>query len=603
MNTALRLTILQGAEQVLSLEAMEPIIIGRQTGHDEKPPSHRIREQKCRVVLAGRDSSVLSRSHLLIQAQDSGRIRVTNESQRHSVLLPNRVTLRSRESQELSLPASLGVANWVVRVEAPNAEATPLRALEEAPPWPVASITARRPLAPLGVPLDDQNSTEYYLRLVEVSLTRIQGAADAKALLDQAAHCAAELLELDSVWSMLLEEGKWVQRASARRGDLTREKAGEPSSFVLAKVRDEKRTFWMATQTVGVGVFPSVAAAPILDAQGGVIGALYGHRLATSAAARVPVNRPMAHSLELLASAVASGLARMSQKPSEASGASPDLYFPPATARRVEESPQILDDRKQEIVLLECEIRDFETLFAKVGASEAALCLQEILDPLSDIIVDQQGVVHDYQDARIRAFWGAPVAQADFTSLAARAAQFMLERLPELGRRWRTDLGRPLELGIILDLGAHHVGRRGSRTRFKYAPWSSAWALIDKIQQAGRVLRTPLLMSATARAALPSLPGRRLGRLEGPGWAEPLELFEIVEPGNKANAIRGNYEEALACFERGDFEAAAQRVARLLAEHPSDVPASLLQMRAIQAKLNNKAMSPAGALKLFDTGA
>src|SRR3954470_24678324 len=166
MNTALRLTILKGAEQVLTLEAWEPIIIGRQTGHDEKPPSHRIREQKCRVVLAGRDSSILSRQHLMIQAQEGGRIRVTNESQRHGVLLPNQVTLRSRESQNLTLPASLGIANWVVRVEAPDAEATPLRALEQTPPLPLASIGVRRAFAPLPIPLTDDNAAEFYLRLI-----------------------------------------------------------------------------------------------------------------------------------------------------------------------------------------------------------------------------------------------------------------------------------------------------------------------------------------------------------------------------------------------------------------------------------------------------
>lgn len=602
MNTALRLTILQGAEQVLTVEAWEPIIIGRQTGHDEKPPSHRIREQKCRVVLAGRDSSVLSRSHLLIQAQDSGRIRVTNESQRHGVLLPNRATLRSRESQELSLPASLGVASWVVRVEAPDAEATPLRALEQMPPLPLSAISVRRPFASLAVPLDDANPAEFYLRLLEVSLARLHAAVDTKALLDQAAHCAAELLELDCVWALLLEDGKWVQKASARREEVTREKVGEPSSFVLGKVRDEKRTFWMTTQTAGVGVLPSVAAAPILDVQGAVIGALYGHRLATTASAHVPFNRLMGLSVEFLASAVSSGLVRSVQKPGEASGTSPDVFFSSATARRVAESPQILDDRKQEIALLECEIRDFDTLFAKVGASEAALCLQEILDPLTDMILEQQGVVHEYHDARVRAFWGAPVAQADFVSLAAKAAMVMLERLPELGRRWRTDLGRPLELGISLDLGTHQVGRRGSRARFKYAPWASAWTLIDELLHASRMLRTPFIVSAAGRAAVPSLPGRRLGLLEGPGWTKPLELFEIVETSNRVNAIRGSYEEALACFERGDFEGAAQRSSRILAEHPNDVPASLLQMRAIQAKLNNNGAVPGGVLKLFDAG-
>jgi adenylate cyclase len=604
MNTALRLTILQGAEQVLTLEAWEPIIIGRQTGHDEKPPSHRLREQKCRVVLAGRDSSVLSRQHLLIQAQGDGRIRVTNESHRHGVVLPNRAMLRSRESEELSLPASLGIADWVVRIEAPDTEATPLRALEQTPPLPLTTIGVRRPFAPLATPLTDENASEFYLRLIEVSLIRLQAAGDAKTLLDQAAHCGAELLELDSVWALLLEEGKWVQKTSARRDDLPREKAGEPSNFVLGKVRDEKRAFWMTAQTVGLGVLPSVVAAPILDAQGAVIGAIYGHRLTTSGEARVPFNRLMALCVELLASAVSSGLAaRALQKPGETAMPSSDFFFPAAAARRALESPQILDDRKQEIALLECEIRDFDTLFAKVGASEAALCLQEILNPLTEIIAEQQGVVDEYRDASVRAFWGAPVAQADFAGFAARAATIMLERLPELGRRWRTDLGRPLELGIILDLGAHYAGRRGSRIRFKYGPWASAWAQLEKIQHASRVLRTPLLLSAPARSALQALPGRRLGKLEGAGWAEPLELFEVVYPTNKAYAIRGSYEEALAAFERGEFDAAAQGVGRLLAEHPSDVPASLLQMRAIQAKLHNNGASPAGVLKLFDMGA
>ena len=97
MNTALRLIVLQDGKEVFSHEAWEPIVIGRQTGHDPKPLiMHCIREQKCRVVLAGRDSSVLSREHLLIEAQ---RIRVTNESKRHGITLPNRVTLTGGESR------------------------------------------------------------------------------------------------------------------------------------------------------------------------------------------------------------------------------------------------------------------------------------------------------------------------------------------------------------------------------------------------------------------------------------------------------------------------------------------------------------------------
>ena len=602
MNTVLRVTILQGTEVVLTHEAWEPIIIGRQTGHDHKPPSHRIREEKCRIVLAGRDSAVLSREHLLIQAQDGGRIRVSNESQRHGVLLPNRVTLKARESQELTLPASISVGSWVVRVEAPDAEAAPLQALEEGPPSPLASISQRLPFTFLPVPPEKENAAEFFLRVVEVSLVRLFVAPDAKTLCDQAAHCGVELLEMDSVWVFLLEEDAWAVKASARRGDLTREKAGEASRFVLDKVQAEKRTFWLTSQTVGLGVLPSVAAAPLLDSQGAVIGALYGHRLSTSDSPRVPISRLLALSVELLASAVSSGLTRIQEGPGETSGGSHAEFFPPLIARRIADAPHILDDREQEIALLECEIRDFDALVPHLGQGEAALRLQEIFDPVSECIWDHQGVLSDYQDARVRAFWGAPVAQSDFLIQAAKAALAVLERLADFGKRWQRDLGRPLELGIVLHVGAYSVGRRGSRARFKYGPWTSVWALVEKIQQAGRVLRTPLVISEAARKGLPhSFAGRRLGKLEGSGWAGPLELFEIIEASNKAFAIRGSYEEALACFERGDSDAATQHVGKILADHPSDVPAYLLQMRAIQAKLH-KGAGCFRVLKLLDTG-
>ena len=449
------MTILQGAEELLSLETWEPIVIGRQTGRDQKPPSYRSREQKCRVTLAGRDSAVVSREHLLIEAQDAGRIRVTNQSQRHVVQLPNRVMLKARESQELSLPASLGIANWVLRVEVPNAEDAPLRALEEAPPSPLASIGQRRPFAALPISPDKENAAEQYLRFLEISLIRLQASADVKTLCDQAASCCAELLELDSVWVFLLEENEWAVKAWARRGDVVREKAGDASRFVLGKVREERRTFWLTSQAVGIGVLPSVAAAPLLDAQGAVIGAIYGHRLATSDSSRVPVNRLLALSVELLASAVSSALVRMQQGQGHAPSGSFADFFPPQVSRRVADAPQILDDREQEIALLECEIRDFDAVFAQLGPTEAALRLQEVFDPVCECIWDQQGVVNDYRDARVRAFFGGAGGSGRFPPSGRqgghgdarthqRSRQTLAERPGQIAGHWHCARRRPL---------------------------------------------------------------------------------------------------------------------------------------------------------------
>ncbi len=602
MSNALRLTVLQGSEEVLGIETWDPIIVGRQTGSDQKPPSHRQREKKCRVVIAGRDNKVVSREHVLIESMEGNRVKVTNVSQRYGVQLPNQTTLNSQEVQELSLPVSLGVASFVLRVEEQGTESAPLRALELAPPTPQVAVNQRNAFASRPVFEEGEKSSEFYLRVLELSLNRLQGSVDQKSMWDQATHCAAELLELDSVWLFLLNAGEWVIKAWSRRGSLTREQAGEASKFILGKVREEKRTFWLKSQAVGIAVLPSVAAAPILDSQGAVIGALYGQRMTSEESATIPFNRMLAASVELIASAVASLQVRGQQRAEASSGGPQSEFFSPQVAKRVFDAPHLLEEREVEIALLECEIRDFDAIIAQVGHSAAAARLQEIFDPISESILETQGVLGEFKDASLRAFWGAPMPLSEIADQAARGAMAILQRTNDLGVRWSNDLGRPLELGLVLHMGTFSLGRRGSRFRFKYGPWAAAWETNEKMQQVSRVLRTPLLISKAARALLPyAFTGRRLGRLEAAGWDSPMELFELVETASKTYGIRGSYEEALACFERGDFETATQRVGKILADHPNDVPAYLLQMRAIQAKLN-KGAAASGVLKLSDTG-
>jgi class 3 adenylate cyclase len=605
MNTALRLTITQGDGEVLSLESWDPIILGRETGSDKGPFTHRIREKKCRVVIAERGSGAVSREHLLIEALDGARIRVTNKSQRHTVQMPNRATLRKGDAQELSLPASITLADLIITVVEPKAEEAPLRALEQAPPTPTGPILPRTPFAAVPGFESNEKAAEFYLRVVELTLNRLQAASDQKSIYDTATHALAEMLELDSVWLFLLEAGDWVVKSWTRRTEVTREMAGEASRFIMGKVRDETRTFWLTAQKMMIGVLPSVAAAPILAPDGKVSGIIYGHRLASEKPATVPFDRSLAVVVELVASAVASAQVASNSADSFAplAGSVSAEFFPVTIARRLADAPHLLEDREQTIALLDCEIRDFESVLAQLGPVGASIRLQEALEPLTESIQDNQGVVAEFQDARIRAFWNAPVPLTDFLVQATQAALTILKRAADLSVRWRNDLGRSLDVGMTLHVGSFPVGRRGSRLRFKYGPWSSAWSTTDKMQEVGRALRTPLLLSRAARVQLPqSFAGRRLGRLEGAGWTEPMELFELLDPLDKAFAIRSRYEEALASFERGDFEATTQRGAKILAEHPSDVPAYLLQMRALQAKLN-KGAAVTGVLKLMDTGA
>ena len=88
---------------------------------------------------------------------------------------------------------------------------------------------------------------------------------------------------------------------------------------MLAKVLEEKKTFWQVPPSKSargslMGICALVAS-PILDRDGKVIGALYGDRQAHGLSAGLPsITKLEAMLVELLASGIAAGLARLEQE-------------------------------------------------------------------------------------------------------------------------------------------------------------------------------------------------------------------------------------------------------------------------------------------------
>src|SRR5581483_4713847 len=127
----------------------------------------------------------------------------------------------------------------------------------------------------------------------------------------------------------------------------------QPSQKVLKKVVEEKRTVWQVPgQTADVeaaslmGV-KAVVAAPVLNRMGEVIGALYGDRrqdIRNSFAP--PITRIHALLVELLASGVAAGLARIEQEQAAlAARVQFEQFFTPELAQQLAAHPDMLEGR------------------------------------------------------------------------------------------------------------------------------------------------------------------------------------------------------------------------------------------------------------------
>ena len=445
-------------------------------------------------------------------------------------------------------------------------------------------------LPSLGLPTKGVE-VEAIVRWLQGVIGVLQTAASSSEFLESAAQAVVDLVELDSGRVLLLEDGRWRIEAARFGEGVNPLPDWQPSRLILNRLRSERRTLWQEPDQSGLGAASLlgvnwVVAAPLLDRSGQAIGALYGERRQnlTVADASSRVMKIDAMLVELLASGVAAGLARLEQeKAALAARVQFEQFFTPSLASELAARPDLLKGRNLEVSLLFCDIRGFSRISERLGPAGTVEWISDVMSVLSDCVLAHRGVVVDYIGDELIAMWGAPKVEPEHARLACRAALEMLERIPVLNQRWEQTLKEPMDFGIGVNTGLAQVGNTGTERKFKYGALGGTVNLASRVQGATKYLKSGLLVTGSTRAQLdPSFSGRRLCTVEVVNIAEPVELFQLFPSGLRdAEALRLAYEDALAQFENKNFGGATRILGNLLAEHPNDGPAILLLSRAV----------------------
>jgi adenylate cyclase len=212
----------------------------------------------------------------------------------------------------------------------------------------------------------------------------------------------------------------------------------------------------------------------------------------------------------------------------------------------------ILGAQQRELTLLFADLRGFSRVAERIGAEETYKLLSDILDRLTNHVMDYGGVVIDYYGDGLAAMWNAPTDQPQHADLAAEAALAMLGELPRLNKVWEEKLGTRIRLGIGLHTGTAQVGNSGSQRRLKYGPRGHAVNLASRVEAATKVLRAACLLTASTQEGLTiAIPRRRVCRAQLTGMAEPVDLFELPAAMDDATwpARCERYERALRLWE------------------------------------------------------
>ena len=288
--------------------------------------------------------------------------------------------------------------------------------------------------------------------------------------------------------------------------------------------------------------------------------------------------------VELLSCSVAAGLARLEQEQAAVEARVLfEQFFTPELSRQLEADPNLLMGKEAHVTLLFCDIRGFSRVSERVGAAMTFDWINAVMGTLSDCVIEHNGVLVDYIGDELVAMWGAPDELPDHGACACRAALAMIEKMPQLSRRWHEVIGEPTSYCIGINTGAARVGNTGSKRKFKYGPLGNTVNVASRVQGATKFVRCPAVITGTTADQLgDEFPTRRLCQAEVVNIAEPVVLYELRGQVDTSWAdLRDRYQSALDAFERGDFHEATRILGNLLTDYPHDGPTVILLSRAV----------------------
>lgn len=259
-------------------------------------------------------------------------------------------------------------------------------------------------------------------------------------------------------------------------------------------------------------------------------------------------------------------------------------YVPEAVVAELIKDPGklVLGGEEREMSALFSDLAGFTSISETLTPTQLVELLNEYLTAMTDIIVQEGGIIDKYEGDAIIAEFGAPLPCEDHAARALRAAVRMQEELAAMREVWARE-GRPvLKARVGVNSGRMVVGNLGSRQIFDYTAMGDAMNLASRLEGVNKFYGSAVLCSGeTWRQAGPGFVGRRLDRARVKGKSTTVELWEVLAqaPQATAEASVAAWNEALAHWENRDWRSAAEAFDALSVASPDDEPARRMAER------------------------
>jgi adenylate cyclase len=244
-------------------------------------------------------------------------------------------------------------------------------------------------------------------------------------------------------------------------------------------------------------------------------------------------------------------------------------FFSPAVLSALgnEDAASRLAPCETRVSVLFCDLRGFSAESERLGTNLLGLLerVSKALGVMTRHILDQGGVIADFQGDAALGFWGWPIQQPDTILRVCQAALAIRTQFDAAGNQ----AGAPLagfRAGIGIATGTAVAGKIGTSDQAKVGAFGPVVNLGSRLEGMTKLLHATILMDeATDQLARQQLPPavarlRRVARVKPYGLDKPLTVTELLPPADDYPELRDEhiaaYEEALGEFQAGRWSEA-----------------------------------------------
>lgn len=246
--------------------------------------------------------------------------------------------------------------------------------------------------------------------------------------------------------------------------------------------------------------------------------------------------------------------------------ASLSSFFSPAVLRSLGEAdPETaLNPREAEVTVLFCDLRGFSRHAEKQASALTALLerVSKALRVMTQNILDQGGVIGDFQGDAALGFWGWPLAQPDMVQRASKAALNIRSAFEKAASEQDSPLAG-FQVGIGMGTGVAVAGKIGTIDQVKIGVFGPVVNLASRLEGMTKMLRVSILIDeTTAKESCCKTPPavarcRRLAVVKPYGMDKPLTVSELLPPASEYPLLTDEhlaiYEQALDAFLKADW--------------------------------------------------